>query len=163
MHGAPDMEDAKVMKLVIHPKYFSYTGNTVVGNTDLALLRLDRDLFQLEGGKIVGNIAPICLPAKLGFRVAKDEREEGIHQPFEDLDCFLIERKIAAECCCSVLSLLFQPRRMFPILTTRRGPGWAGWPVTPGPCLPLNTQTLPAGHLASRHTELRHDKISTRR
>ena len=93
MHGAPDMEDAKVMKLVIHPNYFSYTGNTVVGNTDLALLRLDRDLFQVEDGKIVGNIAPICLPAKLGFRVKEDKREDGIHQPFEDLDCFLIECK----------------------------------------------------------------------
>ena len=103
MHGAPDMEDAKVMKLVIHPNYFSYTGNTVVGNTDLALLRLDRDLFQLEGGKIVGNIAPICLPAKLGFRVKEDQREEGVHQPFEDLDCFLIERKIVPS---SVLPLL---------------------------------------------------------
>ena len=99
MHGAPDMEDARVMKLVIHPNYFSYTGNTVVGNTDLALLRLDRDLFQVEDGKIVGNIAPICLPAKLGFRVKEDKREDGIHQPFEDLDCFLIECKIAPWCC----------------------------------------------------------------
>ena len=163
MHGAPDMEDAKVMKMVIHPNYFSYTGNTVVGNTDLALLRLDRDLFELEGGRIVGNIAPICLPAKLGFRAGEDEREDGIHQPFEDLDCFLIECKIAPCCWSPVLPLLFQLTEMFPILTTRRGPDRAGWPVTPGPCLPRNTQTLPAGHLASRHTDLRYDKISTRR
>ena len=93
MAGEPEIKFAKVMKLVIHPNYFSYTGNTVVGNTDLALLRLDRDLFQVAGGKILGNIAPICLPAKLGFRVETDQTKDGIHQPFEDLDCFLIERR----------------------------------------------------------------------
>ena len=98
MHGDPDIEKAKVMKLVIHPNYFSYTGNTVVGNTDLALLKMDRELFQLEEGKILGNISPICLPAKLGFKVGTDHREDGVHQPFEDLDCFLIECKTAHSC-----------------------------------------------------------------
>ena len=163
MQGAPDMESAKVTKLVIHPNYFSYTGNTVVGNTDLALLRLDRDLFQLEGGKIVGNIAPICLPAKLGFRVKKNQTKDGIHQPFEDLDCFLIEGKIVPWCSSSVFPLLFQPTLLFPIPTTRRGLGWAGWPVTQGPCRPRNTQTYRAGHLASRRSALPIGKISTRR
>ena len=98
MAGEPEIKFAKVMKLVIHPNYFSYTGNTVVGNTDLALLRLDRDLFRLAEGKILGNIAPICLPAKLGFRVEADQRRDGIHQPFEDLDCFLIECKMVSWC-----------------------------------------------------------------
>ena len=156
------MEDAKVMKLVIHPNYFSYTGNTVVGNTDLALLRLDRDLFRLAEGKIQGNIAPICLPAKLGFRVETDQRRDGIHQPFEDLDCFLIECKMVPWCY-PVLTPLFQPTEMFPTPTTRRGRGWAGWPATPGQCLRPRSPTLPAGHLASQHSAPPSGRISTRR
>ena len=90
-------EAAKVSKLVIHPNYFSFTGNTVVGNTDLALLKMDQDLFQVADGKVQGKMSPICLPAKLGFRVDQNQTKEGIHQPFEDLDCFLIECKSSAD------------------------------------------------------------------
>ena len=91
-------EAAKVSKLVIHPNYFSFTGNTVVGNTDLALLKMDQDLFQVADGKVQGKMSPICLPAKLGFRVDQNQTKEGIHQPFEDLDCFLIECKMVSWC-----------------------------------------------------------------
>ena len=162
MHGDPDIEAAKVIKLVIHPNYFSYTGNTVLGNTDLALIKMEQDLFQLEEGKILGKISPICLPAKLGFEVGKDRREDGIHQPFEDLDCFLIECKPCPSCI-PMFSLLFQPRLQFPIPTTGGGPAVAGWPATLELCQPLTRPTLPGGPLASLPTAPLGERISTRR
>ena len=35
-------------------------------------------------------IAPICLPPKLGYNPDDDQSDLGIHEAFEDLDCFII-------------------------------------------------------------------------
>jgi len=83
-----------VEKLVIHPDYYQYTGDTVVGDTDVALLRLNRDAFTLNNQQNVTDqypwIMPICLPPKLNYRAGKDYTAEDIHEPFEDMDCRLI-------------------------------------------------------------------------
>ena len=87
-----------VEKVVIHPQYASYRGNLDVGHTDVALIRVEGDVFEMEEEEISSSphIVPICLPAKLGYRLEQSKIQgiQGIHQPFEDLDCFFIEGKI---------------------------------------------------------------------
>ena len=82
-----------VEKVVVHPKYLSYNGNIMVGHTDVALVRVADDVFEMDGEEISSSsrTVPICLPAKLGYRLDHDGAVRGIHQPFEDLDCFSIE------------------------------------------------------------------------
>ena len=83
-----------IEKLVIHPDYYQFTGDTVVGHTDVALLRTSTEMFGVNN---YGNetssypfVVPICLPPKLNFRMNKDQTKEQIHEPFEDMDCLLI-------------------------------------------------------------------------
>jgi len=76
-----------IEKLVIHPDYYQFTGDTVVGHTDVALLRVGEDIFEVNENQ---DIVPICLPPKLGFRMDIDQTANDIHEPFEDLDCLLI-------------------------------------------------------------------------
>ena len=79
-----------IEKLVIHPDYYQFTGDTVVGHTDVALLRVGEDIFEVNENQ---DIVPICLPPKLGFRMDIDQTANDIHEPFEDLDCLLIPGK----------------------------------------------------------------------
>ena len=86
-----------VSVLVIHPDYFQYTGDTVVGHTDVALIKTTEDVFQVDGNSPNQTdeypwIVPICLPPKLNYIKGKEEEqiEEGIHEPFEDMDCFQV-------------------------------------------------------------------------
>jgi len=83
-----------VEKLVIHPDYYQYTGDTVVGHTDVALIKTTGDAFQVAGSKNITdkhpNIVPICLPPKLNYMDGQDQTAKNIHEPFEDMDCFLI-------------------------------------------------------------------------
>ena len=37
-----------VSVLVIHPDYYQYTGDTVVGHTDVALIKTTEDVFQVD-------------------------------------------------------------------------------------------------------------------
>ena len=86
-----------VSVLVIHPDYYQYTGDTVVGHTDVALIKTTEDVFQVDGNSPNQTdeypwIVPICLPPKLNYIKGKEEEqtEEGIHEPFEDMDCFQV-------------------------------------------------------------------------
>ena len=37
-----------IEKLVIHPDYYQYTGDTVVGHTDVALIRVTEAIFTIN-------------------------------------------------------------------------------------------------------------------
>ena len=81
-------------ELVIHPDYFQYTGDTVVGHTDVALIKTKEDVFTVSPPynqtDSWPNIVPICLPPKLNYLPDKDQTAAGIHEPFEDMDCFQV-------------------------------------------------------------------------
>ena len=83
-----------VETLVIHPDYYQYTGDTVVGHTDVALLKVSEDIFTLNNRQNQTDqypwIVPICLPPKLNYKPDVNQTAEGIHEPFEDMDCHLI-------------------------------------------------------------------------
>ena len=83
-----------IQKLVIHPDYYQFTGDTVVGHTDVALIRTAEDIFSLNTLKNATirypYVVPICLPPKLNYKVDVDETIKGIYEPFEDMDCLLI-------------------------------------------------------------------------
>ena len=83
-----------VSKVIIHPDYYQYSGETVIGQTDVALIKANGDLFSLseDGTKSTNGVEPICLPPKTGFMV--DKNSSGVHEPFEDLDCKLIHGNI---------------------------------------------------------------------
>ena len=81
-----------VSKVIIHPDYYQYSGETVIGQTDVALNKANSDLFSLNGTKSTNGVEPICLPPKTGFMV--DKNSSGVHEPFEDLDCKLIHGNI---------------------------------------------------------------------
>lgn len=89
----------KVSKLVIHPDYIQTTGDTVVGHTDVALVKTKDSVFgegapspapkyHQDEGTI--EVQPICLPPK---EVDPDNLEG---EPFEDMDCFLHSKKSQA-------------------------------------------------------------------
>lgn len=85
-----------VEKLVIHPDYYQFTGDTVVGHTDVALIKTKEDIFGINDARNQTDtfpfIVPICLPPKLNYVVGQEEENEkkGIHEPFEDMDCFQV-------------------------------------------------------------------------
>ena len=80
--------------MIVHPDYYQYSGETVIGQTDVALIKTDSDLFILSADGTRTNdpkVEPICLPPKTGFMM--DKNSSGVHEPFEDLDCKLIHGK----------------------------------------------------------------------
>ena len=78
----------RIEVLSIHPDYNQGSGDTVVGHTDIALVKTQLPIFgdgapdPAPNGK--SEVQPICLPPKLGF-VLGDPNGEA----FEDMDCFL--------------------------------------------------------------------------
>jgi len=83
-----------VQRLIIHPDYYQTSGETVTGNTDVALIMTHTDVFEIDPDDPYKTndemIAPICLPPKLGYNPDDDQSDLGIHEAFEDLDCFII-------------------------------------------------------------------------
>ena len=63
-----------VEKLVIHPDYYQFTGDTVVGHTDVALVKTKEAVFELNAARNASSrfpwVVPICLPPMLGYMVA---------------------------------------------------------------------------------------------
>ena len=103
LHGkgktASRKEPYRLNKLVVHQDYkYNVSESRDFQNVmmDVALLKMTEDVFDYEAGRIstYPSVVPICLPAMLGFVRNKDQREKGIHQPFEDLDCTLINSKM---------------------------------------------------------------------
>ena len=83
--------------MIVHPDYYQYSGETVIGQTDVALIKTASDLFGLnEDGTGTNDpmVEPICLPPKTGFML--DKNSTGVNEPFEDLDCKLIHGKSLA-------------------------------------------------------------------
>ena len=81
-------------QVIVHPDYYQYSGETVIGQTDVALIKTASDLFGLnEDGTGTNDpkVEPICLPPKTGFML--DKNSTGVNEPFEDLDCKLIHGK----------------------------------------------------------------------
>ena len=83
----------RIQELVIHPDYYQSIGDTVVGHTDVALIKTKEavfgpgapspaPVFDQEQGDI--EIQPICLPPKQGFKVG-----DLVGEPVEDMDCFI--------------------------------------------------------------------------
>lgn len=81
----------RVERLIIHPDYHQNTGDTVVGHTDVALIKTVEIVFG-EGaprpppifkGDANVEVQPICLPPKMSKTV------DGEGEPLEDMDCFL--------------------------------------------------------------------------
>merc|ERR1719244_187262 len=83
-----------VRRLIIHPNYYQYSGETVAGNTDVALIMTNNDVFEIDEKDPSKTkdpmIAPICLPPKMGYNPDDDQSDVGIFEAFEDLDCFII-------------------------------------------------------------------------
>jgi len=77
----------RIQVLSIHPDYNQGSGDTVVGHTDIALVKTQQPVFGEGAPEPVPDgrteVQPICLPPKLGFRLG-DENGEA----FEDMDCF---------------------------------------------------------------------------
>ena len=82
--------------LVIHPSYYSRQTyhDALVGHTDVALIKTIKPVFGINKH---GNetdkypyIVPICLPPKVGYKDDNDQTASGIHEPFEDMDCFIV-------------------------------------------------------------------------
>ena len=64
-----------VSVLVIHPDYYQFTGDTVVGHTDVALIKTMEDVFELNDKRNQTStfpfIVPICLPPKVNYIVGQ--------------------------------------------------------------------------------------------
>ena len=61
--------------MIVHPDYYQYSGETVIGQTDVALIKTASDLFGLnEDGTGTNDpmVEPICLPPKTGFMLDKN-------------------------------------------------------------------------------------------
>ena len=73
--------------LKIHPNFRLNDNDDSIGNTDIALLKTSQDIFTINNGTpSPSNIAPICLPPKLGFK-PDGTNDQNVFEPFEDLDC----------------------------------------------------------------------------
>jgi len=82
-----------IQKLIIHPNYRQMTSESVVGHTDVALIKTNNDLFEmLPNNTIRGkSVQPICLPPKLGYDPRKNQAHKKIFEAFEDMDCRVIK------------------------------------------------------------------------
>ena len=83
----------RISKLIIHPDYRQVTGDSVVGPSDVALVKTKDAIFGKDApvpapnfNKSVGTIEvqPICLPPP----ILNDEDDER-YEHFEDMDCYL--------------------------------------------------------------------------
>lgn len=85
-----------IQRLIVHPNYYQITSESVVGHTDVALIKTKNDLFELKNdGTIRGrSVQPICLPPKLGYDPSKNQTNQKIFEAFEDLDCKVVNSKI---------------------------------------------------------------------
>ena len=71
----------------IHPNYTLNDNDDTIGSTDIALIKTSQDIFTIDNGMPQpSNIAPICLPPKLGY-MPEGTIEQNVFEPFEDLDC----------------------------------------------------------------------------
>ena len=82
--GGRKKEIQGVVDVMINPKY-----KQTEGETDVAMIKTKEDIFEVDdnGATDPPSVAPICLPPKMGYNGANENKEEGILEPFEDLDC----------------------------------------------------------------------------
>ena len=85
-----------VERLVIPQDYYQVDPNKVVGGPDVALLKVERDIFKMNPYANETDqfpwVVPICLPPKLNFSLgaAETQMAKDIYEGFEDMDCHLI-------------------------------------------------------------------------
>ena len=76
-----------ITDMKIHPNYTLNDNDDTIGSTDVALIKTTQDIFTISNGSPEpSNIAPICLPPKLGY-IPEGTNDQNVFEPFEDLDC----------------------------------------------------------------------------